>query len=105
MITDINWLINVINLVLVLVAITFVYGVLIRTAKKLCRGNLYIFLSIIVFGLSVVIKILDNAQILLIDWLAKVTETLFLLLLIIGFWHLQRCIKEMDGELSSFVIK
>ena len=93
-------LINIINLILVLIAIIFIYGVLIRTSKNLYKGNLYIFLSIIVFGLFILIEVLYGIQILLSYWYVKVLETLFLLLLVMGFWHLQRCIKEVDGELT-----
>ena len=93
-------LINIINLILVLIAIIFIYGVLIRTSKNLYKGNLYIFLSVILLGLFILIEVLYGIQILLSYWYVKVLETLFLLLLVTGFWHLQRCIKEVDGELT-----
>lgn len=101
-------LINIINLILVLIAIIFIYGVLIRTSKDLYKGNLYIFLSTIVLGLFILIEVLYGTQFLLIYWYVRVLETIFLLLLAIGFWYRQKSIKEVDGELcrdSKFKIR
>ena len=97
------FIMDVLSLILVLAAFLFIYRIAIRTEKELGRGSLYILLSLIILGLTKIIGSLNIAKIMQSSILAElILEFLFLFLLVIGLWYLQKGICEIELKTLSF---
>lgn len=98
------FVINLINLVLVLIAIILIYRVLVRTSGCLCKGSLYIFLALIVLaGTQAIhfISFLDKMPLISSQVTIGILGIVFILLLITGLWNWQKCIvMAADGKVT-----
>ena len=93
-------IVGVITLVLGLVAIWFAFGVKKRSEGCVAKNWGFLLSAIVVFSISKVIEVLDEAGIISVPWLEGALHILISVLLVIGFWGMLKCIREVDGELE-----
>jgi hypothetical protein len=91
-------ILDIVIFILILSSLSIAYKILIRTRKEFHTGIFYIFISIAIYGLSHFLKMLNSAGIILSFWPMKIVEMWFLIMLIVGFWHILKCIKSIDNE-------
>ena len=91
-------LLDTINFILALIAIVYVYGTLIRTTSDFYKSVLYIMTSVMVLGAVMLLRVLHNMEIIMIEWPVFILEMWFLVMFIVGFWHLNHCVKKAGGE-------
>jgi len=94
-------IIGIITLVLGLVALWFAFGVRKRTDGELAASWNAILFAMVIFSISNVIGTLDKAGIISAEQLEETLYILFVVLLVIGFWHMLKCIRDVDGELEA----
>ena len=94
-IININGVLEIITFILALVAIVISLMVVLETDKKLRSCYKYIFLALIIFGVTEFFGILNEFQITAFGlWFYEVLELLFIGLLVIGILNIQKGIKE-----------
>ena len=94
-------IVGIITLVLGLVAIWFAFGVKKRSEGCLAKSWCFLLLAMVIFSISKVIEVLDEAGIISAPRLEGALHILISVLLVIGFWGMLKCIREVDGELEA----
>ena len=94
-------IVDVITLVLTLVLIWFAFGIRKRSAGGLAKSWSFLLFAMVIFSISNIIGILDEAGIISAEQLEGILYILFVVLLVIGFWRMLKCIREVDGELEA----
>ena len=94
-------IVGIITLVLGLVALWFAFGVRKRSEGGLAKSWSFILFAMVIFSISNIIGILDEAGIISAEQLEGILYILFVVLLVIGFWRMLKCIREVDGELEA----
>lgn len=93
-------IVDLIILVLTLVVILFVFGIKQRSEGRLAVSwNVFLF-GMVIFGIAKTIEILNESEIISTGPLEKTLYVLFVVLLVIGFWNMLKCIREVDGEIE-----
>ncbi len=94
-------IVGIITLVLGLVALWFAFGVRKRSAGDLDASWSFILSAMVIFIIAKVIETLDDAGIISAEQLEGILYILFVVLLVIGFWRMLKCIRKVDGELEA----
>lgn len=95
-----NIIVGIITLVFGLVALWFAFGVRKRSEGCLAKSWSFLLLAMVFFSISKVIEILDEAGIISAPRLEGTLHILISVFLVIGFWGMLKCIREVDGELE-----
>jgi len=93
-------IVGMITFVLGLVAIWFAFGVKKRSEGCLAKSWSFILFAMVIFSISNIVGTLDKAGIISTEGLEGILYILFVVLLVIGFWKMLKCIREVDGELE-----
>ncbi len=100
-IITIEALFDMIALVLVLISLLLTFLIILRTDKKICASHKFLFAGFIVFGIMKIFEMLSEFQIINFSSLySLILETIFILLFIIGFWKMHKCIEEVINNNS-----
>ena len=100
---DINLIFNIIKLILLLTVVFYGYRIWLRTDKILKKSSKYITLAITVLLLMEIAQLKYGIYSFkyLESWVVEIFKIVGLLLLVTGFWYLQRTVREVDGELTT----
>jgi len=93
-------IVGIITLVLGLVALWFAFGVKKRSEGRLAKSWSFLLYAMVVFSISNIIETLNETGIISAERLAGILYVLFVVLLVIGFWSMLKCIREVDGEIE-----
>jgi len=93
-------IIDAITLVLTLVVLWFAFGVKQRSEGRLAVSWNILLFAMVIFGIAKIIEILDESGIISAGYLGRIWYALFTALLVIGFWNMLKCIREVDGEIE-----
>ena len=55
----------------------------------------------VIFSISNIVGTLDEAGIISAEGLEGILYILFVVVLVIGFWRMLKCIRKVDGELEA----
>jgi len=94
-------IVDVITLVLILVVLWFAFGIKQRSEGRLAVSWNVLLFAMVIFGITKTIEILNGSRIILTGQLERILHVLFVVLLVIGFWNMLKCIREVDGELKA----
>lgn len=93
-------IVGIITLVMGLVALWFAFGIRKRTDGELAVSWSFLLFAMVVFSISNIIETLDEAGIISTGQLGRILYALFVVLLVIGFWKMLKCIRKVDGEIE-----
>lgn len=93
-------IVGIITLVLGLVAIWFAFGVRKRSEGCLAKSWSFILSAMVAFSIAEIVEALDEGGIIPLPRLEGALHVLFVVLLVIGFWSMLKCIREVDGEIE-----
>jgi len=94
-------IVGIITLVLGLVALWFAFGVRKRSAGGLAKSWSFLLSAMVIFSISNIVGTLDEAGIISAEGLEGILHILFVVVLVIGFWRMLKCIRKVDGELEA----
>ncbi len=96
---------DILILVLALIASFFAFEIGERSARKLSRSWHLIFAAALILAMARVIDILTGLQLItpgkVITIIITILNVAFVALLVLGFWVMRRCIRDVDGELKT----
>lgn len=91
-----------ITIIFALIALVLIFRVMQRTGKRLCLSYRYLFLAMLAFGAHAVLKLVELLDGLRIHrLLTEIMKIAFIILFVIGVWEMQKCVKEVDGEIRA----
>src|SRR3989344_4046748 len=92
---DVSSLLNIVDFMLVAVAFVYIYKILRKTAEEFYKSIFYILTSVLVLGAAMFLRVLTALDVVHTDLSIRILEMWFLVVLIVGFLHLNNCIKEI----------
>jgi len=94
-------IVDVMTIILILFIIWFAFAIKQRLSKELSAGMVWTILATIIFGVSRIIKVVEDLEIASTVDLRRVLHVLAMGLLVIGFWSILKHIRKVDGELKD----
>ena len=96
---NVNIIIDIVVLAMTLVAVVITFGVIWRTRNGLDTCHKFLLVAIVMFGIRMLLEILEELQILFLGIWLKIPEVLFVIFFVLGLYKIRSILRKINGEI------